>query len=182
MRHYQTTKVHPVVVANSRRLATVAVTRSLNVTDPRARILDNARLRTVDRPSLRTTIGRIGICTHISPRRGLQVIRTLRGSRRVMTVANSNIGSTPTLGRTRVNVTVNVANASIDGRTDSVILLSSGFTAVITTARRKQIICAGVHHFIGCVLNSGVNRLLAVTLSPVLLPVLSIPLAPLRVL
>lgn len=50
----------------------------------------------------------------------------------MITIANSKAGSTPTLGRTRINLSVK-ANASITGRTDSVALLSSSFRDVTAT-------------------------------------------------
>lgn len=72
------------------------------------------------------------------------------------------MGSTPSVGGTSVNVNVNVANASIAGGITSVILTSSGFTAVVSTIRRNEHVCSGVHGSVRFLLSSGLTRILAV--------------------
>lgn len=78
------------------------------------------------------------------------------------TVANSNMGSTPSVGDTSVNMNVNVANASMAGGITSVILTSSGFTAVMSTIRRNEQVCSGVEGSVRFLLSSGLDRMVTV--------------------
>lgn len=74
----------------------------------------------------------LGVVSHTHPASGRHLIRLLRRGKTMMTMAKSKAGSTPTLGRTRINLSVN-AKASMTGRTDSVALLSSSFGDVKAT-------------------------------------------------
>lgn len=74
----------------------------------------------------------LGMVDHTHPVSGRHLIRLLRRGKTMMTMAKSKAGSTPTLGRTRMNLSVK-ANASMTGRTDSVALLSSSFRDVTAT-------------------------------------------------
>lgn len=67
--------------------------------------------------------------SHTHPVSGGQLIRTLREGGRIITIANSKAGSTPTLGTTRINLSVN-SNASMTGRTSSVAVVSGSFDDV----------------------------------------------------
>lgn len=83
----------------------------------------------------RTVTSRINVSstvTRILPRNGTRRMGGLRGRKGGMTVINSNVGSTPTLTMTSVNVTVK-ANASITVRTTSVALVENSLGDVTST-------------------------------------------------
>ncbi len=61
-----------------------------------------------------------------------------------------------------------MANASIAGGITSVILTSSGFTAVISTISRNEEVCSGVEGTVRFLLNSGLSRILSVFATAVL--------------
>lgn len=76
MRRYGYTKVHPVVVAKSRGIATTTVTGEVKVLRGRSRTYRNTRVSGVSSRRLGSFIRKVSICTEISPRRGVHVIHT----------------------------------------------------------------------------------------------------------
>lgn len=135
IRHYHGTNVRLGVLANSGVIATATVTGRLNVLSRQRVTIRTHRVRRVDSRRLSHRVNHVHIVTHDAPIVGVHIIGTLGTRNGIITIANSNVGSTPTVGGTSINVTVNVTNARISGRTDSVIVLSSSFTAVIGTIR-----------------------------------------------
>lgn len=97
-----------------------------------------------------------------------------------MSVAKSNIGSTPTLGRTSVKITVKVAKDRISGSTTTVILASSGFTAVVGTMRGKEGVCHGVGTSVRFLLSKGFKTVLTILCTS--LVTLPMPFTPIRLL
>lgn len=133
--YYHDTNIKIGVLANSGVVATSTVTDRLSLLNRNGITLRTGRVRRVDSSRLYGVLPRVDIVTQDAPDIGVEVIGLLGSRNGIITIANSKVGSTPTLGGTSINVTVNVSNARISGRTDSVILLSSSFTAVIGTIR-----------------------------------------------
>lgn len=99
--------VGAIVVANSGHLATTTVTTRTNISS---------------------------FLTRTAPRTGLTLVHRCRTRNHLITVANSNAGSTPTLTRTSITITVG-SNARTTGRTNGVISLSSGPAGLVRIMR-----------------------------------------------
>lgn len=113
--HLRRVNVRTIVVANSTRTITYTITRSLNVSH---------------------------CCTHILPRSGIGHVGRL-GGRTPATFINSNIGSTTTLLRTAVKLTVKT-KAGITVRSTSLILVRSSPLSTIGTLILTGGACHGV--------------------------------------
>lgn len=90
-------------------------------------------------------------CTRLLPSRGIRGLRVLsgRGQRNDgLTFINSNVGSTPILTHTSINVTVKNLNSSTTVRTTSIILVASRpsglMRTVSITGTAGQVIVRGV--------------------------------------
>lgn len=104
-----TEKVHAVVLAKSSHSMNRTITRRLNVSRIRTRLLPRSGIAGLRR-----------ILTHGQGNRGIVFI-------------NSNVGSAPMLTHSSVKVTVNKLKSSTTVRTTSVIVVSSGPSGVLAT-------------------------------------------------
>lgn len=106
-RHLHGVKIGAMVIANSGPLATGCVTRGTKISS---------------------------FVTRTGPRSGVGCVGGRRTTNGLMTVVNSNAGSTPTLTRTGINITVG-DNARTTGRTNGVISLSGSPAGLVRVIR-----------------------------------------------
>lgn len=163
------TKVRMIVIANSTRRATMTVTGRTNVLTSRGGsiILARRRVRGLSSRRLGGILPGLEIMDHTGPLSGGELMSLSRRVSGIYNVANSNIGSTPTLGRTSVNFTVK-SNATITRRTKSIIVLGGDLASVGSYILGDEAVTGSIKGFLVFRLAMGVDALLVGVVTPVL--------------
>lgn len=165
------------VLSNSGSTIIHAVTHRINV--HASGTLANPVFRAVDRRRGVGTIGRAAMFSGLAPVRGARVVALLRTRRRAMNFLNSKVGSTTTLHRSSVNVSMS-STISVTGRDTSVVLLRGDLVMLRSNMLRKQGAFNGVAGCVGVATDSGFKGVFDMVTTDTFLPFL--PVLPVRLL
>lgn len=172
-----TDKVAMGVLANSDRLITTGIYRRIKLSTKR--IIVNDSVRALSSSRLTGLTRHAALFTHLAPVRGRHVIALLGHRKRIINFVNSNVGSTPTLHTTSVNVSIS-NTMSVTHRTTSVVLLRGDLVILRRKIVRKHHAFTGVLGCVGVATDSGFNGIFDILITDTFLPFL--PVLPLRLL
>lgn len=137
------------------------------------------RLRGVDRRTGRGTIMGYDVFSGLAPVRGSRVVRLLRGGGGAINFLNSKVGSTTTLQRSSVKVSMS-STMSVTGRDTSVVLLRGSLVILRGNMLRNEGAFKGVIGCIGVATDSGFKGVFDMLTTDSFLPFL--PVLPVRLL
>lgn len=165
------------VLSNSGSMVIGTVTQRVNVSAYRS--MAKIRLRNGSKRRLHRVIKRTALFSELAPLRGDRVVVVLRRGNGAMKFLNSKIGSTKTLERSSVNVSMS-STISVTGRDTSVVLLSGSLDILGRNILRKHGAFNGVAGCVGVATDSGFNGVFDIVFTDTFLPFL--PVLPVRLL
>ena len=183
VRRCQKAGIRPVMITGDHPLTASAIARELGlVTAEQARAYTGQEIEAMSDESLREAVKEVSIYARVSPEHKLRIVKALQAQNQVVAMTGDGVNDAPALKQADIGVAMGITGTDVSKDASDMVLLDDNFASIVAAAEEGRVVYSNIRRFVKYILGSNIGEVITIALSPLLLPIVAVPLTPLQIL
>ncbi|MEO0537986.1 MAG: cation-translocating P-type ATPase [Cyanobacteria bacterium P01_A01_bin.123] len=174
--------IRPVMITGDHQLTALAVAQDLGIAEGNTQALNGRELETLSQDELTAAVSRVSIYARVSPEHKLRIVQALQTQHQVVAMTGDGVNDAPALKQADIGIAMGITGTDVSKEASDMVLLDDNFATIVAATEEGRVVYANIRRFVKYILGSNIGEVLTIAASPILLPILDVPLTPLQIL
>ncbi|MFQ4137518.1 cation-translocating P-type ATPase [Nodosilinea sp. PGN35] len=174
--------IRPMMITGDHQLTAMAIAQDLGIAEAEARTLSGAELEAMGQAELETVVKEVNIYARVSPEHKLRIVKALQKDHQIVAMTGDGVNDAPALKQAEIGIAMGITGTDVSKEASDMVLLDDNFATIVAATEEGRVVYTNIRRFVKYILGSNIGELLTIALSPLILPILDVPLTPLQIL
>lgn len=174
--------IRPVMITGDHPLTARALAIDLGISETGAEALRGQQLEQMSQPELEEAVQRVSVYARVAPEHKLRIVQALQKQHQVVAMTGDGVNDAPALKQADIGIAMGITGTDVSKEASDMVLLDDNFASIVAATEEGRVVYSNIRRFIKYILGSNIGEVLTIALSPLLLPVVAVPLTPLQIL
>lgn len=183
VRRCQKAGIRPVMITGDHPLTARAIAYELGlVNDSQAPVHTGAQIEAMSAAELTSAVQSVSVYARVSPEHKLRIVKALQAQNQVVAMTGDGVNDAPALKQADIGVAMGITGTDVSKDASDMVLLNDNFASIVAAAEEGRVVYSNIRRFVKYILGSNIGEVITIALSPLLLPIVAVPLTPLQIL
>ncbi|MBE9155625.1 cation-transporting P-type ATPase [Nodosilinea sp. LEGE 06152] len=174
--------IRPMMITGDHQLTAMAIAQDLGIADAQAKSLSGADLEKMSQAELEAAVKEVNIYARVSPEHKLRIVKALQKDHQIVAMTGDGVNDAPALKQAEIGIAMGITGTDVSKEASDMVLLDDNFATIVAATEEGRVVYTNIRRFVKYILGSNIGELLTIALSPLILPILDVPLTPLQIL
>ncbi|MGB3201103.1 MAG: cation-transporting P-type ATPase, partial [Nodosilinea sp.] len=174
--------IRPMMITGDHQLTAMAIAQDLGIADSGAQSLSGADLEKMSQAELEAAVKQVNIYARVSPEHKLRIVKALQQDHQIVAMTGDGVNDAPALKQAEIGIAMGITGTDVSKEASDMVLLDDNFATIVAATEEGRVVYTNIRRFVKYILGSNIGELLTIALSPLILPILDVPLTPLQIL
>ena len=174
--------IRPMMITGDHQLTAMAIAQDLGIADGDAQAISGADLEKMSQAELEAVVKQVNIYARVSPEHKLRIVKALQKDHQIVAMTGDGVNDAPALKQAEIGIAMGITGTDVSKEASDMVLLDDNFATIVAATEEGRVVYTNIRRFVKYILGSNIGELLTIALSPLLLPILDVPLSPLQIL
>jgi Ca2+-transporting ATPase len=178
----QAAGIRPVMITGDHQLTARAIAADIGIAPKDAPTLTGQTLEAMSRPELEQAVKEVQVYARVSPEHKLRIVQALQAQHQVVAMTGDGVNDAPALKQADIGIAMGITGTDVSKEASDMVLLDDNFATIVAATEEGRVVYNNIRRFVKYILGSNIGEVLTIAASPILLPILDVPLTPLQIL
>ncbi len=174
--------IRPMMITGDHQLTAMAIAQDLGIADGDAQSLSGADLEKMSQSELEAAVKAVNIYARVSPEHKLRIVKALQKDHQIVAMTGDGVNDAPALKQAEIGIAMGITGTDVSKEASDMVLLDDNFATIVAATEEGRVVYTNIRRFVKYILGSNIGELLTIAVSPLILPILDVPLSPLQIL
>lgn len=174
--------IRPVMITGDHPLTAKALAVDLEMVEANAKALSGPEIEAMSQADLEAVVGSVSVYARVSPEHKLRIVQALQAQKQVVAMTGDGVNDAPALKQADIGVAMGITGTDVSKAASDMVLLDDNFASIVAATEEGRVVYSNIRRFVKYILGSNIGEVITIALSPVLLPIVAVPLTPLQIL
>ncbi|MGC1528186.1 MAG: cation-transporting P-type ATPase [Phormidesmis sp.] len=180
--------IRPVMITGDHPLTAKALALDLGMVKPESShsdaeiVFTGQQIEAMDQSALESVVGKTSVYARVSPEHKLRIVQALQSQRQVVAMTGDGVNDAPALKQADIGIAMGITGTDVSKEASDMVLLDDNFASIVAAAEEGRVVYGNIRKFVKYILGSNIGEVITIALSPLLLPIVAVPLTPLQIL
>lgn len=175
--------IRPVMITGDHPLTARAIAADLGlVNDLNAKTHTGQEIEAMSQAELEAVVGSVSVYARVSPEHKLRIVKALQAQNQVVAMTGDGVNDAPALKQADIGVAMGIMGTDVSKDASDMVLLDDNFASIVSATEEGRVVYSNIRRFVKYILGSNIGEVITIALSPLLLPIVAVPLTPLQIL
>ncbi len=174
--------IRPVMITGDHPLTARALAVDLGLVASDAEAFTGQQIEAMSQDELEAVVKTVSVYARVSPEHKLRIVRALQAQNQVVAMTGDGVNDAPALKQADIGVAMGITGTDVSKEASDMVLLDDNFASIVSATEEGRVVYSNIRRFVKYILGSNIGEVITIALSPLLLPIVAVPLAPLQIL
>ena len=175
--------VRPVMITGDHPLTARAIAFDLGlIADANAEAYTGQQVEAMSTDELEQIVKSVSVYARVSPEHKLRIVQALQAQGEVVAMTGDGVNDAPALKQADIGIAMGITGTDVSKDASDMVLLDDNFASIVSAAEEGRVVYSNIRRFVKYILGSNIGEVITIALSPLLLPIVAVPLTPLQIL
>jgi len=175
--------IRPMMITGDHPLTAKALAVELGlVADQTAQSFTGQQIEAMSQPELEQAVKSASVYARVSPEHKLRIVQALQAQNQVVAMTGDGVNDAPALKQADIGIAMGITGTDVSKEASDMVLLDDNFASIVSAAEEGRGVYSNIRKFVKYILGSNIGEVITIVLSPLLLPIVAVPLTPLQIL
>jgi Ca2+-transporting ATPase len=174
--------IQPMMITGDHQLTAQAIAQDMGIAVPGDRVLNGRELEKLSQTDLETAVQQVHVYARVSPEHKLRIVQALQSQHQIVAMTGDGVNDAPALKQADIGIAMGITGTDVSKEASDMVLLDDNFATIVAAAEEGRVVYTNIRRFVKYILGSNIGEVLTIAASPMLLPILDVPLTPLQIL
>ena len=177
--------IRPVMITGDHPLTAKALAIDLGLVSEKeenANVLIGSEIEALGQPDLEAAVEAVSVYARVSPEHKLRIVQALQSRQQVVAMTGDGVNDAPALKQADIGIAMGITGTDVSKEASDMVLLDDNFASIVSAAEEGRVVYGNIRKFVKYILGSNIGEVMTIALSPLLLPIVAVPLTPLQIL
>lgn len=174
--------IRPMMITGDHQLTAQAIAADMGIAAASAEVLTGKALEVMDQPTLRQAVENVQVYARVSPEHKLRIVQALQAKHHIVAMTGDGVNDAPALKQADIGIAMGITGTDVSKEASDMVLLDDNFATIVAAGEEGRVVYNNIRRFVKYILGSNIGEVLTIAASPILLPILDVPLTPLQIL
>jgi Ca2+-transporting ATPase len=175
--------IRPVMITGDHPLTAKALAIDLGlVNQGNSDALTGAQVEEMSQAQLESVVSSTSVYARVSPEHKLRIVQALQAQKQVVAMTGDGVNDAPALKQADIGIAMGITGTDVSKEASDMVLLDDNFASIVAATEEGRVVYGNIRKFVKYILGSNIGEVITIALSPLLLPIVAVPLTPLQIL
>lgn len=174
--------IRPIMITGDHQLTAKAIAADLGIARTDAPTLTGKTLEAMTLEDLQQAVQEVQVYARVSPEHKLRIVQALQSQHHVVAMTGDGVNDAPALKQADIGIAMGITGTDVSKEASDMVLLDDNFATIVAATEEGRVVYNNIRRFVKYILGSNIGEVLTIAASPILLPILDVPLTPLQIL
>lgn len=174
--------IRPMMITGDHPLTALAIAQELAIADSQTTVITGTELEAMAQPDLEAAVRHTQVYARVSPEHKLRIVKALQKHHQIVAMTGDGVNDAPALKQADIGIAMGITGTDVSKEASDMVLLDDNFATIVAATEEGRVVYTNIRRFVKYILGSNIGELLTIALSPLILPILDVPLTPLQIL
>ncbi|MDB9526593.1 cation-translocating P-type ATPase [Oscillatoria sp. CS-180] len=174
--------IRPMMITGDHQLTAQAIAADIGIAPQDAKTLTGQTLETMDKAELEQAVKDVPVYARVSPEHKLRIVQALQAQNQIVAMTGDGVNDAPALKQADIGIAMGITGTDVSKEASDMVLLDDNFATIVAATEEGRVVYTNIRRFVKYILGSNIGEVLTIAASPILLPILDVPLTPLQIL
>ncbi|MBF2037057.1 MAG: cation-translocating P-type ATPase [Leptolyngbyaceae cyanobacterium T60_A2020_046] len=174
--------IRPLMITGDHQLTAQAIAEEMGIAQPGDRAITGVELEKLSPADLQTTVQDVCVYARVSPEHKLRIVQALQAQHHIVAMTGDGVNDAPALKQADIGIAMGITGTDVSKEASDMVLLDDNFATIVAATEEGRVVYTNIRRFVKYILGSNIGEVLTIAASPILLPILDVPLTPLQIL
>ncbi len=175
--------IRPVMITGDHPLTAKALAIDLGlVTQGKSEVFTGAQVEEMSQAQLESVVSSTSVYARVSPEHKLRIVQALQTQKQVVAMTGDGVNDAPALKQADIGIAMGITGTDVSKEASDMVLLDDNFASIVAATEEGRVVYGNIRKFVKYILGSNIGEVITIALSPLLLPIVAVPLTPLQIL
>jgi Ca2+-transporting ATPase len=174
--------IRPIMITGDHQLTASAIGRELGIINQHAPSINGVELEAMDQATLEAAVKTTNVYARVSPEHKLRIVQALQKDSQIVAMTGDGVNDAPALKQADIGIAMGITGTDVSKEASDMVLLDDNFATIVAATEEGRVVYTNIRRFVKYILGSNIGEVLTIAASPLLLPILDVPLTPLQIL
>ncbi|MEM1290059.1 MAG: cation-transporting P-type ATPase [Cyanobacteria bacterium P01_H01_bin.162] len=174
--------IRPMMITGDHQLTARAIAADMGIAPADATTLTGQALEKMDTAALQQAVETVQVYARVAPEHKLRIVQALQARHHVVAMTGDGVNDAPALKQADIGIAMGITGTDVSKEASDMVLLDDNFATIVAATEEGRVVYNNIRRFVKYILGSNIGEVLTIAASPILLPILDVPLTPLQIL
>ncbi|MGF1523098.1 MAG: cation-translocating P-type ATPase [Leptolyngbyaceae cyanobacterium] len=174
--------IRPMMITGDHQLTAQAIAADMGIASQDAQTLTGKELEKMDTDTLQQAVQAVQIYARVSPEHKLRIVQALQSQHQIVAMTGDGVNDAPALKQADIGIAMGITGTDVSKEASDMVLLDDNFATIVAATEEGRVVYTNIRRFVKYILGSNIGEVLTIAASPILLPIVDVPLTPLQIL
>lgn len=174
--------IRPLMITGDHQLTAKAIAQDLGIAHSEDRVLNGRELEKMSAEELSDAVKTVNVYARVSPEHKLRIVQALQKQHQIVAMTGDGVNDAPALKQADIGIAMGITGTDVSKEASDMVLLDDNFATIVAATEEGRVVYTNIRRFVKYILGSNIGEVLTIAASPLLLPIVDVPLTPLQIL
>ncbi|MEM6838502.1 MAG: cation-transporting P-type ATPase [Cyanobacteria bacterium P01_C01_bin.120] len=174
--------IRPLMITGDHQKTAQAIAADIGIAPADSEVLTGKALEQMAAPALQAAVKKVPVYARVSPEHKLRIVQALQAERQIVAMTGDGVNDAPALKQADIGIAMGITGTDVSKEASDMVLLDDNFATIVAAGEEGRVVYDNIRRFVKYILGSNIGEVLTIAASPILLPILDVPLTPLQIL
>ncbi|MGD1905740.1 MAG: cation-translocating P-type ATPase [Leptolyngbyaceae cyanobacterium] len=174
--------IQTMMITGDHQLTAQAIAQDMGIANADDPVLGGQELEKLTPNELESAVRDVRVYARVSPEHKLRIVQALQKQRQIVAMTGDGVNDAPALKQADIGIAMGITGTDVSKEASDMVLLDDNFATIVAATEEGRVVYTNIRRFVKYILGSNIGEVLTIAASPILLPILDVPLSPLQIL
>ena len=174
--------IQTMMITGDHQLTAKAIAQDMGIAEPGDPVLGGQELEKMTDAEMEAAVQQVRVYARVSPEHKLRIVRALQKQHQIVAMTGDGVNDAPALKQADIGIAMGITGTDVSKEASDMVLLDDNFATIVAATEEGRVVYTNIRRFVKYILGSNIGEVLTIAASPILLPILDVPLSPLQIL